>query len=618
MSPFKLALAELRRFRGRSVRVAALAAMILIPLVYGGLYLWFAWDPYGSLDEMPVAVVNADTGATIERNGESTDVNGGEQLVDQLKGDRIFDWRFTDAAAARHGLEDGDYYMVITVPEDFSTKLASLAGTDPDQAEVKVDLNDANGHVAGVMASTVERELQNQIDTAVYVTFAKTLFGDLAELGVGLADAETGAVDLADGIGDTQTGLVTLHSGLSDLSDDAHDVSDAADQVSSGVDQVIGVAQPVVDGLAENWDQIQAGSAAGSNLVNDAATGLDDAYTALCEDDEGEPAACTALKEHLDRADEVNTDVQTANGSVQATSTDTLENASEDLATLQTGASDVATGAREVATSASSAETGAGELADGLGELHDGAAGLGEGLASAVARIPPTDPTDNADNAEVYGSPVAIDENNLNPADNYGRGLAPLSIAIALWVFGIVAYLLLRPANPRALAGPLSSPLIAIGGWMPGAILGVAGALVLYLVLDVALGLDPEHVTATIALCVLAILAFSAMAHLFKLAAGAAGSLLIVVLLMLQLTSAGGLYPVETTPAFFQAIHPWLPMTYVVDALRVTITGGETAHLTRAVAVLGAYLLASLALASTVVATRRKWRTDTLNPPLKL
>lgn len=138
-----------------------------------------------------------------------------------------------------------------------------------------------------------------------------------------------------------------------------------------------------------------------------------------------------------------------------------------------------------------------------------------------------------------------------------------------------MAYLVLRPAHGRALAGPLRSVPIAPGGRLPGAALGILSALVLYLAIELGLGLDAEDALATVGLSILAILTFSAMAHLCKFALGTPGSLLLVVLLMLQLTSAGGLYPVETTPEFFQALHPLLPMSYVVDALRVTIGGGE-------------------------------------------
>lgn len=618
MSPFKLAATELRRFRGHPIRTAALVAIILIPLVYGGLYLWFAWDPYGELDQMPVAVVNEDTGATVDVNGDTTQINGGDQLVDQLKEDRIFDWQFVTADEAQRGLEDGDYYMTITVPENFSTRLASLSGTDPEQATVEFDLNDANGYVAGIMASTVESELRNQINTAVYVTFATTIFGDLTELNQGLTQAADGAHQLSDGIGSAQTGAAQLESGLGDLTTGADRVADGADQVSDGVDQAVDVAQPVVQTLADNWTQIQTGAASAADLADRANSDLDTVYSTLCGADTADADACAQLQTYIDDADQANNDIQTANTTVQDTSTDTLDQASDDLTDLKTGAADVATGANQVADAAATAQTGAGDLADGLTELQDGADTLATSLTDAAETVPSTNPADDADNAEAYGSPVTVQEDNLNPAGTYGRGLSPFFIAVALWVFGLMAYFVLRPINARALAGPLRSVPVAIGGWLPSAALGVLSALVLYVVVDLGLGLDPKYALATIGVSVLVILTFSAMAHLLKLALGTAGSLLIVVLLMLQLTSAGGLYPVETTPAFFQFLHPLLPMSYVVDALRVTISGGEVAHVVRALLVLGAYLVGSLAVSSVVVASRRKWKPDGLNVPLQV
>ncbi|MBO3735373.1 YhgE/Pip family protein [Glycomyces niveus] len=618
MSPFKLAAAELRRFRGHPIRTAALIAIILIPLVYGGLYLWFAWDPYGKLEHMPVAVVNEDQGATVDTNGQTTAINGGDQLVDQLKEDRIFDWQFVTATQAAQGLRDGDYYMVITVPADFSTRLASLSGTDPEQATVEFDLNDANGYVAGIMASTVESELRNQINTAVYVTFATTIFGDLTELNQGLTQAADAAGQLSDGIATAQTGATDLENGLSELTTGAQQVADGAEQVSDGVDQAVGVAQPVVQTLADNWTQIQTGAASAADLAERANDDLTTVYTTLCTDDTADADACARLQTYIDDADTANDDIQNANTTVQSTTTDTLDQASDDLTQLQTGAADVATGADQVADAAATAQNGAGDLADGLTQLKTGADTLQTSLTTAAQSVPSTNPADDADNAEAYGSPVTIAETNLHPADTYGRGLAPFFIAIALWVFGLMGYLVLRTVNSRALAGPLHSVPIAIGGWLPGAFLGTLSALVLYLAVELGLGLNPKDALDTVGLSILVILTFTAMAHLFKLAFGTAGSLLLVVLLMLQLTSAGGLYPVETTPKFFQVLHPLLPMSYVVDALRVTISGGETSHVVRTLLVLAAYLVGSLALSSLVVASRRRWRPDRLNEPLQV
>lgn len=600
MSPFRLARLELRRHRGHPLRVAVVAAIALLPAVCAGLYLWSFWDPYGSTEELPVALVNEDAGTMLERRGETVEVNGGEQLVDRLQGDPVFDWRRADADKAAAGLADGDYYMVVTIPEDFSADIAALATGDPVPATITFERDDANGYLAGVMTATAERELQHQINTAVYAAFAETLFGGLS-----------------GGLGEAAEGAAVLHTGLSGLTEAAEDAAESAAQVAEGLDEAVGESASTVESLADDWMQIQAGSQAGAGIVADAAR-LGGVYSALCGGGPGgDDFACESLWEHVHRAQSAGVDVQNADTAVQATSAETLVAASADLGTLQADAAGVADVAGQVATGVADAETNADDLAGGLGELHGGADAVVSGLTDAHAQAP-SGGADEAANAEVYGSPVAIDEETRNAAESYGRGLAPLVIAAALWAFGIAAYLLLRPVNPRAVAGALRSPLIAVGGWLAGAALGTVSALALYLVLDVGLGLEPRQVSATVGLCLLVALTFSALAHLFRLVAGVMGVLLLVVLLVLQVAGSGGLYPVATSPAFFQVIGPWLPMTYAVDALRVTISGGQTEQLVRALLVLGVYLAASLTVACTVVAMRRRWTVGRLHPPLRL
>jgi putative membrane protein len=114
----------------------------------------------------------------------------------------------------------------------------------------------------------------------------------------------------------------------------------------------------------------------------------------------------------------------------------------------------------------------------------------------------------------------------------------------------------------------------------------------------------------------LAVAAFTAIVHVLRLALGAVGDALALLLLMIQLTSCGGLYPPETLPAPFEAIHPLLPMTYLVDALRVTVSGGQPGHAWRAVAVLAGFLLVALVLLVLTVRRQRMWTMARLKPEL--
>jgi putative membrane protein len=213
---------------------------------------------------------------------------------------------------------------------------------------------------------------------------------------------------------------------------------------------------------------------------------------------------------------------------------------------------------------------------------------------------------------------VDVATENLHPAVTYGRGLTPFFFAIALVVFGITAFLVLRPISARALASRAGSLTVALAGWLPAATCCVGGGLVLFVVLDVFLGLDPALTWAMIGLVVLAAATFTAIAHLFRTWLGGVASAVVLILLLLQLTTSAGTFPYETLPGFFRALHWILPMTYFVDGLRVTITGGNDAHLARDALVLAGFLVVSLALTVLVVRRKREWTITKLKPALSI
>ena len=172
--------------------------------------------------------------------------------------------------------------------------------------------------------------------------------------------------------------------------------------------------------------------------------------------------------------------------------------------------------------------------------------------------------------------------------------------------------------NRRALAAGASAVRIAVAGWLPVVAIGLVQVGALMAVLHWTVGLQMAHPAATIGFLSLVILCFAAIIQWLNARFGAAGRILVLALLMLQLTSAGGTYPVQTSPAFFNAIHPFLPMSYVVDALRRLITGGGLGPVWLASVVMIAFAAGALAL--TAVSARRKqvWTLDRLHPELSL
>jgi putative membrane protein len=641
-----LAWFEIKRFRTPLQRLA-LTFVVLVPLLYGGLYLWSNWDPYGELDQIPVAVVNEDRPVTV--NGQEVDAGG--LFVDELRRDPIFDWHFVDRAEAARGVSDTDYYFEISVPADFSRKLASGAEDRPERARMLITLDDANGYIVGKMAQTVQSELENKISAAAVSAYFQSVFDNLERLRTGIAQAVDGAGQLRDGAASAEKGSGDLASGLARLKTGADQLAPGAQQVSDGVGAIADVAVPAAttiadalpafsqgaadasaaaDGLAGTAAQAADAVAGDANSVQAKVTALGDAHPELASDPVYQELVrrtgqAAGLASQVDTtAAAVKTTTATVNGHAQQLAQDAprlqteLRDAATKISELDAGAKQVATGAAQLDTGLGTASTGANTLHDGVARLSTGASQLTDGLTDAEGQLPVLSDDQKKSNAATLASPVDVATANLHPAGTYGRGLTPFFFAIALVVFGITAFLILRPVSARALASRAGNVTVALAGWLPAATCCAVGGLVLFAVLDVFLGLDPVHVWATLGLVILAATAFTAIAHLLRTWLGGVASAVILVLLLLQLTTCAGTYPYETLPGFFRALHPLLPMSYFVDALRVTVTGGNMTHLVRDTLVLAGFLVAALALTTLVVSRKREWTVKKLKPELSI
>lgn len=233
-----------------------------------------------------------------------------------------------------------------------------------------------------------------------------------------------------------------------------------------------------------------------------------------------------------------------------------------------------------------------------------------------AARLPALTDGEVADAVQVLSSPVDVSMTVDNPALVYGRGLAPMFFSIALWVLGISAFFLVRPITGRAIVGRASDLRIALTAWLPlGGISVVAGWLMLA-TSWAFLGLDPVHPWLAITLVTVVALAFSAVAHLLRTALGLVATAAMLVLLIIQLTSAGGTYPPELLPPFFAAIGHVMPMTYTIDAFRIAISGGLMSKFLRDLLLMGVLYASCLALLVMVVHAKRRFRVADLHPAL--
>ncbi|MCJ1686863.1 YhgE/Pip family protein [Rathayibacter sp. VKM Ac-2927] len=196
----------------------------------------------------------------------------------------------------------------------------------------------------------------------------------------------------------------------------------------------------------------------------------------------------------------------------------------------------------------------------------------------------------------------------------YGSGLAPYFMALALWVGALAFYLMSAPLSERLLAARRPAWVIALRSYLPGALMAVAQGVLAALVIRFGVGVEMAQLPALMGIAVLTSLTFVAINQALIALLDAPGRFLALLLIVLQLSSAGGTYPIETAPAFFQAVHGVLPLTYTVEAFRSLIAGGSIG-VANAVLVLSLWLLGALAVTVLAAARRRRGLTPALRDP---
>ncbi|KNY04685.1 YhgE/Pip family protein [Microbacterium sp. GCS4] len=582
--------AELRRLTASRMGVIALIALVCVPILYGGLYLWANQDPYAKFPEVPVALVVDDQGApepttgTDAATGET--VNYGEDVAENLIDGNAFDWQRMTADEAAEALRTGTVDFTVTIPADFSAALTSAAGDDPHQARIDLETNDANNYLASSMGTQAVEKIRSSVAEMVGSQAAERLLTGLSDVRDNLVTAVDGATQLADGATTAASGSATLADGTSQLAAGTSQLAAGASTLASGAQQVSDGNRQLADVADRAGAAVQQATNALPQVRTDIATLLADRGLTQDEIDQ----VLTTLDPLATRLQEGNTTVQTAVGKV--------DQLADGAAAVASGAAQLSSGAATVATGAAAANDGAAQLRDGLGTLANGTAELRDGLADGVAQIPVSTPELRTQQADTIADPVKVSSDKVASAEDYGAGLAPFFAALSAWIGIYALFLIVKPISRRAVTA-LHSPIrVTLAGWLTPAALGGVQMLGLMGILAITLGFTFDNPIGTLGVLIAASATFAAIILALNVWLGSVGQFLGLVLMVLQLVTAGGTFPWQTLPAPLAALHHVLPLGYVVDAMRQLMYGGDLARAGWDLAVLGLWLVGALVFAA--------------------
>ena len=211
--------------------IIILIAIITIPAIYTSVFLGSMWDPYGDADELPVAVVNHDK--KVKYEGKTLQV--GDDLVKNLKDSGSLDFRFVSDKKAKEGLESGEYYMIISIPEDFSKNATTLMDKNPKQMKLIYKTNPGTNYVASKMDDSAMAKIEKSVREKVTETYVKTVFAQIKTAGSGFQKAADGSGKIESGAKKLKAGNDTIEQNLNKLASSTLTFQNGAKSLSVGL-----------------------------------------------------------------------------------------------------------------------------------------------------------------------------------------------------------------------------------------------------------------------------------------------------------------------------------------------------------------------------------------------
>ena len=530
-----------------------LVGLIILPSLYALINIDACWDPYGNTGQVEFAIANLDKGATFDGNK----INVGNELVKDLKDNDKFKWTFVTEDELRDGVYKGDYYAGIIIPKNLSKNIISITGDNPKQAKLEYIVNMKANPVGAKLTDSGSNAVYNALNAKIVEIINLAAYGKLGELQEGLA---SGADQLASGGNQLAAGSAQVASGADQVSSGADQVKDGASQVKDGASQVQKGAKDVNNGA----DAVQKGSTA----VKDGASKVEQGS------EEIQSAIDPSLIPDGPVKDYVNGNVELANGSGEV---------ANGAGKLADGSVDLAKGSSKLANGSSKVAGGASDLADGSVQLAEGSLALAAGSqllsnaatqalfaasgalgasADSLADITGINETILGD---YFYAPVKLDRHEIFPTPDYGSQVSPFYLVLSMWVGALITCAMLKPGTS---IGTKYTPLeMYFGKSVIFLIMGLLQSCVTIIGAHI-LGIYIANEAMFILSCLTVSGVFMILVYSLVSALGNVGKAVAIVLLVIQISGTGGIYPVEIMSPIFNILNPYLPMTYAITLIR--------------------------------------------------
>ena len=625
-------LIRFRRFAMATVAVAC------IPALYAVIYLSSVWDPSANTHSLAVALVNLDRGIKFHDH----EFNIGNEVIAKLKTIETFGYRdFADEDEALLSVRQGKLAFALVIPPHFSSN--AVPGARTGGGKLMVYTSEGNNYQGAHLARRFASDLGNAVNAslnerrwALVLSSSAGSKDSLERLREGAQQLRQGAKELSDGAAQTAAGARAVNSGAFRLNDGVGQLVDGFRQLGAGL-KTMDAARPAAadlsrlkngaEALASGHLELERGFVdlqSGTKRLSDGVTafrnetaasilvpsrvtdGLDQVGDGIGRLDAGLHTASDAQKKLADGSNRLSAGVTTLTQGVQALGNGihtAVIKLPEDrkLSSLGDGAGELLSGTTALAA-------GNEKVKVGTQRLHDGIELLAQSLPAAVREL--------EGSAEGLANSVQPEVEVDAPVQNHGSGFAPNVLPAALWLgAGIIAFLF----NVRVMPQDAQHfPPVAqfVGKILVPAVVVTVQALLVLLAVTVLLDIHVLHPAALVLSLGVSSLTFLAIVFALTRALGDAGKALAMLFLAVQLSSSGGVLPVELSGGIFANISPWLPMTWVVQAIKSSMFGAYDSQWQQPILQVACAGVAATLMASFVGRWRYVQHTE-MRPPIE-
>jgi len=562
-----------------------LLVIILIPSLYALLNIEATWDPYAQTDNIKVAVVNEDSGY----NYNGTEYTVGNTLVDELKNNTNFNWQFVDKKTALNGVKNGDYYAALIIPGNFSEQLLSIETSTPNQAKIEYIVNDKLNPVAPRLTGAGADAVQTKINNEVVKTIDGIIFGKLSNLGQLIANNKADLLKTKSFVNELDSNLGSIDATITELNLDMATVNSIWPKISAELPE----AQKESNSIRKSYDslytQIKTNPQEALSTVQNMEITVNNMLLSLKTADASLTALYNAtgdqnLKPVIAQIEGNIAKVTKVQGILKE-----VEEAIKDggnpqgkLATLKSSIDQMDNSVNLLANNKENINQKITEASKKLSLVNSKWPTIRSAIQIAALKLNSINEGDidelisfsdmNQDDVQNYfESPVELEKTRIYQVDTYGSALAPFYIPISLWIGCIIAIAMITMRIKKG-TKKYTAESVYIGRMGLFLIISILQALLvavgsILLRVQMSSALLFTLTTLYIGLCAMIVV------YSLTSAFGNAGKAIAIVILVLQITATGGIFPVEILPSFFQSIHPYLPLTYAVGALREVVAG---------------------------------------------